>query len=96
MGYDGGGAQWWGLLLGTFMMVAFFSGLIMWGIWYLVTSPARHTTKPAASARAKEILDVQLAGGEAGAGDYDRLRKLMDAPAEKSYSEPEKVAATRV
>ena len=93
MWYDGGGMQWWGWLLGAFMMVAFW-GLIIWGIWYLVTSSTGNDTKPAASAGAKEILDVRLARGEIEAGDYDRLRKLIDAPAGQSPSESHKVSVS--
>jgi uncharacterized membrane protein len=93
MWYDGGGTQWWGWLLGAFMMVAVW-GLIIWGIWYLVTSPTRNDTKPAASAGAKEILDMRLARGEIDAGDYDRLRKLIDTAAGQRPSEPDKVSVT--
>jgi uncharacterized membrane protein len=93
MWYDGGGVQWWGWLLGAFMMVAFW-GLIIWGIWYLVTSSTRNDSKPAASAGAKEILDMRLARGEIDPGDYDRLRKLIDAPTGQGPSESHKVSVT--
>lgn len=93
MWYDGGGMHWWGWLLGAFMMVAFW-GLIIWGIWYLVTSSTRNVTTPSASAGAKEVLDMRLARGEIDAGEYERLRKLMDAPVGHSPSEPQKVPAT--
>jgi uncharacterized membrane protein len=92
MWYDGGAMQWWGWL-GAFMMVAIW-GLIIWGIWYVVTSPTRHDTEPPAAAGAKEILDMRLARGEIDAGDYDRLRRLMDARPEQGSSEPEKVSAS--
>lgn len=92
MWYDGGGMHWWGWVLGAFMMVAFW-GLIIWGIWYLVTS-TRNDTKPAASAGAKEILDMRLARGEIDAGEYDRLRRLIDAPAGQSPSDPHKIPVT--
>jgi putative membrane protein len=94
MWYDGGGMQWWSWLLGAFMMVAFW-GLIIWGIWHLVTGSTRNDTRPAASAGAKEILDLRLARGEIDAGEYDRLRMLMDTPAaEQASSYPHKDSVT--
>lgn len=93
MWYDGGGMHWWGWLLGVFMMIAFW-GLIIWGIWYLVSGSTRNDTRPAASVGAKEILDMRLARGEIDAGEYDRLRKLIDAPAGHSPSDSHKVSVT--
>jgi uncharacterized membrane protein len=94
MWYDaGGGMHWWAWLLGAFMKVAFW-GLIVWGIWHVVTSSTRIGTEPAASAGAREILDMRLARGEIDAGDHERLRKLMDAPAGQGPSEPHKDSVT--
>jgi len=57
-------------------MVAFW-GLIIWGIWYFVTSLGRvpHHEHPPAGPR--RILDERLARGEIDAEEYGRLLDLM-------------------
>ena len=88
-----GGGMWWGWFLGALMLIALWA-LIIWGIWHVATSATRHDTKPGASSGAKEILDMRLARGEIDAGDYDRLRKLIDTAAGQRPSEPDKVSVT--
>jgi putative membrane protein len=80
MWYEGGGMHWWGWLVGAIMMVVFW-GLIIWGIWFLVTNLTHQGNKtPPPAANAREILDARLARGEIRADEYDRLRNLMEAP----------------
>ncbi len=82
MGYWGNGVHWWAWLLGVIGMVA-FCGLIIWAIWYFVTSLSRgvsdHDYPPAG---ARHILDERLARGEIDAGEYRRLRDLMSGDEE--------------
>lgn len=77
MWYWSGGIHWWGPLLGSIGMVAFW-GLIIWGVWYLVTSsarrPADHTQGPG---DAKRILDERLARGEIDTDEYRRLLSVI-------------------
>lgn len=85
MWYWGGGVHWWGWLLGGVAMLAFW-GLIVWAIWYFVTSVTRRDDRgdrrplggsgepPADPLR---ILDERLARGEIDAEEYTNLRKLI-------------------
>jgi putative membrane protein len=71
-----GGMHWWGWLLGSIGMVALW-GLIIWGIWYLVTGPPRQGGQPRTDGDAKRILDERLARGEISPEEYQRLRDLI-------------------
>lgn len=77
MWYWGGGVHWWAWMLGFLGMVAFW-GLVIWGLWYLVSgaprSAARHQPTPPP---AKQVLDERLARGEIGEDEYRRLRDLI-------------------
>lgn len=77
MWYWGGGIQWWGWLLGSIAMVAFW-GLIIWAVWYVVTGvthrPGERTQAPG---DAKHILDERLARGEIDPDEYRRLLNLI-------------------
>ena len=78
MWYWGGGVHWWGWLLGMLGMVAFW-GLVIWGVWYVVTGQGHrpeHDRRPHADAR--QILDERLARGEIGSEEYLRVRGLID------------------
>jgi putative membrane protein len=73
------GTSWWGWLLMSLGMVAFWGGLI-WLVWYLVT----HSTTRESSARStnspEQILDERFARGEIDAEEYrTRLEALRDA-----------------
>ncbi len=77
MWYWGGGVHWWGWLLGFLGMVVFW-GLIVWGIWYLVTGVTRPRHEQAVGpSDPKHILDGRLARGEIDADEYRRLLGLM-------------------
>lgn len=82
MFWYGGGWPWWGAALMWIGMVAFW-GLVIWGIWALVTSATR---RPGPQQRdeehpggARRILDERLARGEIDDAEYGRLRDLMAA-----------------
>lgn len=77
MWYWGNGTQWWGWLIGVVVMVAFW-GVIVWAIWYFVTSFGRQPEHGARNTDPKRILDERLARGEVDAEEYGRLRDLME------------------
>lgn len=89
MWYWGNGVHWWGWLIGLLTTAAFF-GIVVWGIWFVVTGLARpreHGVTPERLGppddRARRILDERLARGEIGEDEYRRLRDLLhgrDAP----------------
>jgi putative membrane protein len=74
--WGGGGLQWWGWLLMSLGMVVFW-GLVIWAIWYFVTSLTRSSHLHQRPPEAKGILDERLARGEIGAEEYRRLRDLI-------------------
>ena len=77
MWYWGGGVHWWGWLLGTIGMVAFW-GLVIWAIWYFVTAVTRRPEdRPPANSDPKAILDERLARGEIDAEEYRHLRDVL-------------------
>jgi putative membrane protein len=77
MWYWSGGMHWWGWLLGTVGMVAFW-GLIIWAVWYLVTGGSRRPDLDRRSPDdARRILDERLARGEIESDEYRRLRDLI-------------------
>jgi len=76
MWYWGNGVHWWGWLLGTIGMVAFW-GLIIWAIWYFVTNLTRVPNHDHPPAGARHILDERLARGEIDAEEYRRVIDLI-------------------
>ncbi len=74
--WGGGGVQWWGWLLMSLGMVAFW-GLVIWAVWYLATSLTQSSHPIRRPREAKHILDERLARGEIDAEEYRRLRDLM-------------------
>ena len=77
MWYWSGGMQWWGWLLGTIGMVAFW-GLIIWAVWYFVTGANRQPDPDRTSpGDAKRILDERLARGEIDIDQYRVTRELI-------------------
>ena len=86
MWYWSGGMHWWGWLLGALMMLAFWS-LVIWGVWYLMTSAGRGWDRPPvppvppappAPPTARQILDERLARGEISPDDYRHLVEVMN------------------
>jgi putative membrane protein len=70
MMWYGDGTTWWGWLLMSLMMIAFWGGVI-WLVWYVVTR-AGSTGRPASSP--ETILDERFARGEIDAEEY-RVRR---------------------
>jgi len=76
--YGGGGWPFWEVGLMWVAMIAFW-GLLIWGIYALVTGAARRPeSKPDGDAAAR-ILDERLARGEIDAAEYQRLKDVMAA-----------------
>ena len=71
MWYWSGGMHWWGWLLGSVGMIVFW-GLIIWGVWYLVTGRAGQFGSSRGETDAKRILDERLARGEIDTDEYRR------------------------
>ncbi len=80
MWYWGNGVQWWGWLLGLLGMLVFWA-LVIWAIWFLVTSSSRrqHFTPTQPPSDARRILDERLARGEIDPDEYQHLRDLIDS-----------------
>jgi putative membrane protein len=77
MYYSNGGMQWWGWLIGSVGMVAFW-GLVIWAVWYFVTGQNRRPDQDSKSpGDARRILDERLARGEIDAEEYRRLRDMI-------------------
>jgi putative membrane protein len=76
MWYWGGGAHWWGSLLWTIGMVAFW-GAIIWAGWYFVTGLSRRPGSEQGPGDAKRILDERLAQGEIDTEEYRRLLAVL-------------------
>jgi uncharacterized membrane protein len=77
MWYWGTGAPWWCWLLGFAGMVI-FSGLVVWGIVYLVRA-GNGSEPPRSDQDARTILDARLARGEIDTAEYTRLRDALGA-----------------
>lgn len=76
MWYWSGHVHWWGWFLGAVGMVVFW-GLIIWGVWYLMSGSFRQMGGPPGSGGAKRILDERLARGEITPDEYRHLRDVM-------------------
>jgi uncharacterized membrane protein len=79
--YGGQWAWWQGGLMWLGMIV--FWGLLIWGIYALITSATRKNPGNDQDDGARAILDQRLARGEITAGEYQRLRGLI-APGDQS------------
>jgi putative membrane protein len=77
----GGGWAWWQAGLMWLAMIAFWVFLI-WAVYALVTGVMRRGGEPGhggqQSGGARRILDERLARGEIDAGEYRRLREVLD------------------
>jgi putative membrane protein len=76
MWYSGNGGHWWGMLIGFALTITFW-GVIVWAVWYFVTSVMRQPEQRTPPDEAKRILDERLARGEIDAEEYGRLRDVM-------------------
>jgi putative membrane protein len=80
MFWYGGGWAWWQAGLMWLAMLAFWA-LLIWAIYALVTGITRRPGQAAPASRpgdARSILDERLARGEIDAGEYRRLREVLD------------------
>ena len=75
--YGGHWAWWQGGLMWLGMIV--FWGLLIWGVYALITNLTRKPTDIDHGSDAVRILDQRLARGEIDAGEYQRLRDLITA-----------------
>ena len=75
--YGGHWAWWQGGLMWIGMIV--FWGLLIWGVYALITNLTRKPTDTDHDSDAVRILDQRLARGEIDAGEYQRLRDLITA-----------------
>ncbi len=64
-------------------MIAFW-GLLIWGIYALVTGATRKHDRPGSREDARQILDQRLARGEIDAEEYLRLRDLISSGAQRT------------
>jgi putative membrane protein len=65
------GLMWAGMLV--------FWGLLIWGIYVLITTAVRRQPDAGHGDGARQILDQRLARGEIDPEEYQRLRDLMSA-----------------
>lgn len=63
------GLMWFGMLI--------FWGLLIWGVWALITSATRKPRSSDDGGDARRILDQRLARGEIDAEEYQRLTNLI-------------------
>ena len=81
MFWNGGGWAWWQAGLMWIAMIAFW-GLLIWGIYALVTGATRRGDNAERGgqqpADARRILDERLARGEIDTEQYQRLREVLD------------------
>jgi putative membrane protein len=77
MMYWSDGTSWWGWLLMSLGMVAFWGGVI-WLVWYLVTHASIRGGQSAPSPSSPEqILDERFARGEIDADEYRTRREAL-------------------
>jgi uncharacterized membrane protein len=74
----GSGWPFWELGLMWIAMIAFW-GLLIWGIYALVTGAARKPDRKPDGDAAARILDERLAKGEIDAAEYEHLKDVMAA-----------------
>lgn len=76
MWYWGNGVDWWGWLLMSIGMVAFW-GLIIWAVWVFAAGFTRPPGNERRKHDAKRVLDERLARGEIDPDESGHLRDLM-------------------
>lgn len=74
--WGSGGVHWWGALLMSIGMIAFW-GLVIWAAWALLSSLNRRPDSSHRPPDARTILDERLARGEIDPEEYRRLRDLI-------------------
>ncbi len=87
MFWNNSGWAWWQAGLMWVAMIAFW-GLLIWGIYALVTGASRRTGEPGRGGQqpggARAILDERLARGEIDAEEYRRLHEVLDGGTDRS------------
>jgi putative membrane protein len=78
MFWYGGNWAFWQQSLMWVGMIAFW-GLLIWGLYALISSAGRKSGGRDDSGDARRILDRRLASGEIDAAEYRRLRDLIGA-----------------
>jgi putative membrane protein len=76
----GGGWAWWQAGLMWLAMIGFLV-LLIWAVYGLITGITRQERGPnqrERSGSARRILDERLARGEIDAGEYRRLREVLN------------------
>ena len=76
MFWYGGHWAWWQGGLMWLGMIAFW-GLLIWGVYALITNATRKPRDTNYGSDAVRILDRRLASGEIDAAEYQRLRDLI-------------------
>lgn len=74
--WGSGGIHWWGAVLMSIGMVAFWA-LLIWAVWALFSGLNRRPDGYHRPPDARTILDERLARGEIDAEEYRRLRDLI-------------------
>ena len=74
----GGGWPFWEVGLMWVGMIAFW-GVLLWGLYALVTSLTRRRNSAPDGDPATRILDERLAKGEIDAAEYQHLKDVMTA-----------------
>ena len=77
MYWGSNGVEWWGWLLMSLGMVAFW-GLVIWAVWAFATGMARRPEGGSGAGDPKRILDARLARGEIDPEEYRHLRELTE------------------
>jgi putative membrane protein len=74
------GVMWGGMIV--------FWGLLIWGIYALISNSTRWSGRKEDGADARRILDERLARGDIDAEEYQRLRDVMssDSPRTRASS----------
>ena len=78
MFWYGGGWAFWEVALMWVGMIAFW-GLLIWGVYALITNATRRSGPEHRPDDARRILDGRLARGEIDAEDYRRLRDVISS-----------------
>lgn len=76
MFWDGGHWVFWQVALMSVAMLAFW-GLLIWGVYALVTNSGRKPDPDRRGDDPRRILDQRLAKGEIDADEYRRLGDLL-------------------
>ncbi len=74
--------MWWQAGLMWAGMIVFW-GLLIWGIYALISSAVRRPGGGEHGGDARRILDERLARGEIDADEYRRLRELISSSADR-------------